>query len=97
MSANYGWIITKEVLSFGDESEVGIMGPFGLSPGIEQRLKSGEGTKFRLYDDDDELYYEGLYIGDLSEGDPLHDFGAPNAGCTYMDEFANGTWFTVIA
>ena len=37
--------------------------------------------KFRLYDDDGILYYEGISCCD-SSFDPLEDWGLPNAGCT---------------
>ena len=38
--------------------------------------------KFKVYDDDGELYYTGLYIGPDDEEmfGPLEDFGTPNAG-----------------
>ena len=37
--------------------------------------------KFRMYDDDGILYYEGISTNDSSFG-PLDDYGMPNAGCT---------------
>lgn len=97
MSASYGWIITKDHLDGStDSSDAGTMGPSGIPYAIEERLKSGEGTRFRLYDDDDILYYEGLYLGDITYSDPLQDFGTPNAGCTYMTEYQNGNEVEVI-
>jgi len=51
---------------------------------------------FRLFDDDGELYYEGLFLGDRESElafRPLDDFGAPNAGCTRIDYlYPNGQW-----
>jgi len=38
--------------------------------------------KFRMYDDDDQCYYEGYC--EEEEFDPLDDYGAPNAGCAYI-------------
>lgn len=90
--STYGWIITKDHLAeHFEESEAGVMGPNGISPAIEQRLKSGEGEPFRLLDDDGEVYYTGLQIGGSGE-EPLLDFGAPNAGCTMLQQRVNGKW-----
>ena len=58
----------------------------------------GEGHKFRMYDDDGELYYTGLFIGDADSEDgfkPLDDFGEGNAGCTRIDYFEKGKWVTL--
>lgn len=100
MSSSYGWIITKDHIAESDDaiSDVGTIGPSNISDEMMQALKNGEGKRFRLYDDDRELYYEGLYIGELSEaeGDPLTDFGMPNAGCTYMEEYQDGKWEIII-
>lgn len=77
----------------------GMTGPRDISPDMETRLRGvasmgfskyeGESVhKFKIYDDDGELYYTGLYIArdgaDLGEDafGPLEDFGAPNAGAT---------------
>ena len=65
---------------------VGLTGPGGYK-GDSRELT----VKFRMRDDDNELYYEGRaheeYFG------PLDDFGTPNAGATtiqYLDE--KGEW-----
>jgi len=47
--------------------------------------------KFRLLDDDGEVYYVG-YSGNSSSFSPLDDFGMPNAGCTDIQYFENGRW-----
>lgn len=89
----YGWIITRDYLSeqWGSEdSEAGIYGPHGCSKNLHDALLSGKGHKFKMYDDDDELYYKGLFIGDPESEDgfaPLDDFGTPNAGCTRIDYY----------
>lgn len=95
MSIDYGWIITKDFINQG--KEVGIIGPSGVSDAVTAQLIRGEGSKFRLYDDDCNLYYEGIQItgNNSDEGcfAPLDDFGTPNAGCTYMKvENAEGKW-----
>jgi hypothetical protein len=78
--ANYGFIITTDVLEGNDAI---IIGPRGIDPAIEALLHHGQGRAFRLHDDD-ELYYEGRYIGpdDDTEFAPLDDYGTPNAGAT---------------
>jgi len=81
----YGWIIVKDKIDNG--SEVGTMGPNGC-PFTAEEIKS-KGEKFRMSDDDDEIYYYGfLYNPDgEEEGEfaPLDDFGAPNAGCVNLE------------
>jgi hypothetical protein len=105
VSSTYGWIITRDFLAEGDadtlniNGDVGITGPRDISPSMTLRLHHGHGRKFRMYDEDGELYYEGRILGDLreSEGDPLTDFGAPNAGCTRYAEWQDGEWVGVIS
>ena len=50
--------------------------------------------KFRMYDDDGELYYEG-FSNDSSSFQPLDDFGMPNAGCTEIKYLEKGKWETL--
>ena len=47
--------------------------------------------KFRMLDDDDEIYYIG-YSDDSSSFEPLDDFGLPNAGATNIQYLENGRW-----
>jgi len=83
------WMITKNYI---DEPE-----------SVFCRIESSdfvEGTKlteqFRLYDDDGNLYYEGVSSDSTSERafDPLDDFGTPNAGCTTIRYYRKdkGEW-----
>lgn len=62
---------------------------------IRGMKKNGQNQQeFRMLDDDGELYYEGLIVGDYDGFEPLDDFGAPNAGCTtiqYKNE-VSGKW-----
>jgi len=93
---SYGWMITVDHISGGDET--GVRGPCSIDAETLERLQKGEGHKFRMYDDDDELYYDGLFIGDASSEDgfiPLDDFGTPNAGATRIDYLEDGRWVTL--
>lgn len=97
--SNYAWVITRDHLAEGSnmENESGTMGPQGISEAQKRALIAGEGEEFRLYDDDDYLYYSGRVIGEMDMGDPLLDFGAPNAGAAYMSmRSAEGEWIVVI-
>jgi len=75
----YAWKITKDHL---DGEDTNTFGPRSITPEQESELNSGNGTPFKMYDDDGELYYSGLIIGDFDGFEPLDDFGMPNAGCT---------------
>ena len=46
--------------------------------------------KFRMKDDDGEIYYLGKC--DRESFRPLDDFGAFNAGCTTIEYLNNGKW-----
>ena len=80
--SKYGGIITVDFISSGgrpgtNSNAIGMVGPRDCSFDISEILKKGK--KFRMYDDDGELYYEGYLLhGDGFE--PLDDFGTPNAG-----------------
>jgi hypothetical protein len=108
MTATYAWIIDQDHLTEPGaepgslaENAATVTGP-GNAPGeLLAKLAAGEGRPFRLFDDDDELYYDGRIIsteGAGSEDDfgPLDDFGLPNAGCTYIQyKNAQGKWETL--
>lgn len=89
------WIIDTDTLADTTQpagtcmNAVGVMGPQGIPAGDVKALKeNGAGTAFRMYDDDDVLYYTGRFLGypdtELAFS-PLDDFGTPNAGCTRID------------
>ena len=86
MASTYNWTISKDHL---DGRETGLTGPRNKC-----RHTANE-TKFRMYDDDDNLYYSGTLWGDFDGFEPLDDFGTPNAGCTYIELFENGRWSIV--
>lgn len=107
-----GWIIDHDHLAEKsgepDESEVGITGPSDISdetlailgepywPNHQHGLPAGV-KRFRIYDDDGELYYSGrAYLPEDATDDdefgPLWDFGTPNAGATELRYFEQGKW-----
>jgi hypothetical protein len=87
------WIIDQDLLADKNArpgtnaNAVGLSGPRGY-PGDGSELA----CNFRMYDDDQELYYVGR--SDEESFDPLDHFGMPNAGCTsihYLDK-STGHW-----
>ena len=50
--------------------------------------------RFRLLDDDGEIYYEGMSddCGSQRAFAPLDDFGKGYAGCTEIHYFTDGVW-----
>ncbi len=79
------WVITVDHISDGADAGVG-----------SKQYKKGMPLlhKFRMYDDDGELYYEGLSsVKDVFQ--PLDDFGTPNAGCTEIKYLTDGKWETL--
>lgn len=82
------WVITKDHINgFDPDTD-------SLSDRVKEIIK--DGTAFRLYDDDGELYYEGRFLmtDDHTGFEPL-DWGANNAGCTEIKLFENGKWATL--
>lgn len=53
--------------------------------------------KFRMLDDDGEVYYEGESDDSDSEEAfaPLDDYGMPNVGCTSIQFWEKGKWETL--
>lgn len=85
------FIITKDKI---ESDAVNLTGPRNASDADVARLKAGEGTRFRMLDDDGEIYYYGRWLeeddidedtyGGEPEFSPLDCFGTPNAGCTEL-------------
>lgn len=73
-AAKYRWIVTKDHIDDGANNK--LFGPRNADP----CLKS-EPSRFSLYDDDGECYFEGMLYGDYSGFEPLDDLGAA-WGCT---------------
>jgi len=84
--AEYRWTITKDHLDGdGEHSRVGTVGPRNAHDSVTDNP-----SRFSLYDDDDNCYYEGMLYGDFEGFEPLDDFGTPNAGCVKMK--LDGEW-----
>jgi len=62
--------------------------------GFKKATKGKKLYKFRMFDDDGNLYYEGLSTCNSSFA-PLDDYGMPNAGCTEIRYFESGRWETL--
>lgn len=102
------WIIDRDY--YADKSEpapcnanaVGMTGPNMADHHVLQRLRENPryGVKFRMYDDDGNLYYAGRIspkAADLNGFQPLDNFGTPNAGCTEIRYYNAAThcWETL--
>ena len=90
------WTITQDHLTTPDDDWPSAYGTWGPSDTVATSLDEVP-IPFRLYDDDGELYYEGLMneaaMDAFGDGrDPLYGFGMPNAGCTRLDYEENGSW-----
>jgi hypothetical protein len=81
------WTITKDLIENGKK--------VGTSNCAFDNAKATLAIhRFRLLDDDGEIYYEGL--SDDCETQcafaPLDDFGRGYSGCTEIHYFTNGVW-----
>jgi hypothetical protein len=83
------WIITKDIIDGGNCERT-----------CSRDYDGSElSFPFRMFDDDDNLYYEGLSDDNDSEEAfaPLDDFGMGNAGCTSIQykNLKSGLWETL--
>lgn len=94
MPARYAWIIDRDHLAGDGHTDEGVLGPRGVAPELEAQLceRPLRGERFRIRDDDNELYYEGRIVGRFDGFEPLRDFGTPNAGATSIEYLRNGKW-----
>lgn len=86
----YGWKITKNKIDDGNNL---FSGPRNISYDSLKALRDGQGEKFRLIDDDGEIYFYGRIVGDYNGFEPLDDLGTAY-GCTVI-EYKNketGIW-----
>lgn len=95
--AAYAWKVTYDHL---DKKRVAVYGPHDITGSQRAELDAMHGDtdgKFRMFDDDGELYYTGYLVGDVESDDafgPLDDYGTPNAGATEIRYFRpeRGVW-----
>ena len=95
---SYGWIVDRDHLFRGqswERDDKGTMGPRGVPDTLVKDLKSGEGTRWKAYDDDGNLYYTGRIVGDYDGFEPLEDFAMPNAGAVTIKYLEDGQWRTL--
>jgi hypothetical protein len=91
MDSEYGWkIINYNEDLFGDECLA--KGPYNLSAKLEKTLDSGIGVPFKMFDDDNEWYFDGIIVGIYDGLEPLDDFGTPYAGATEIRFMKNNHW-----
>lgn len=105
--ADYAWLITSDTLNVGDDgipSREGWEGPRNAPSALLSRLRSGEGHRFRMLDDDRNLYYSGLFLDaagntthslDGNAFGPLYDLGRPDAGAVIIEYLTDGKWTTL--
>ena len=57
-------------------------------------MPDGPEARFRMYDDDKELYYEGVLGDDPYSENEMEalNYGIWDAGCTIIEVMRNGTW-----
>lgn len=85
--SSYAWIVNYDHL---ESERVCVIGPHNCTDEqrdilMHPRTNAAQLTRFKIYDDDGELYYSGYFLGDSFDEDafgPLDDYGAPNAGAT---------------
>lgn len=85
------WTITADhINTFPDKNDIGAGNYRGDKPNTDLPCR------FKLYDDDDILYYEGRSNDQISQSAfrPL-DWSMGNAGCTRIDYLCNGKWETL--
>ncbi len=93
----YEWTITKDHIADPEAkpgsncNAVGVVGPRSAKRTHDAIKNDPTGKKFRMRDDDGELYYEGVLVG--GDGfEPLDDFGMPNAGATTIEYREGNKW-----
>ena len=100
--SSYAWVITRDHLEHTNER---IIGPHNATEEQLEILAHPHRTinrnkliRFRIYDDDGELYFSGYFLGDSESEDafgPLDDFGAPDSGATRIDYLRGEEWETL--
>lgn len=89
MASEYAWIITQDL---AETEALGTCGPRDCSGGLAKMLSKGGGDKFRMKNDDGNVYYRGCIVGDYTGFEPLFDFGAPNGGAVDIEYWKDSQW-----
>jgi hypothetical protein len=93
--SSYAWIIdTDHLADDGSRGDAGMVGPRDANGGTKEALSRNYSHhhQFRMFDDDQELYYTGtlFWNGDAANPSeeyvygPLGDYGMPGAGCVLI-------------
>lgn len=88
------YIITRDHIADPTAPEGTNLNAVGLSQGDLDELNH-TGLQFRILDDDDELYYEGIVLDDEDILDVL-DWATANAGATQLLTTTNGVVWTLV-
>lgn len=95
--AGYCWTITNDFIadsharSGTNGNAIGLVGPRSATMTEEEICRHPDRKRFRMLDDDGEVYYTGYLVG--GDGfEPLDDFGMPNAGATTIEYWEGDEW-----
>lgn len=90
-----GWVIDRDYISReNDLSRAGL-----TSRGWNSDISAQALVRFRLLDDDGEIYYGGSLVDDdeCMSQDAALAFGANDAGCTHIQVKRDGKWIQEIS
>lgn len=98
--SSYAWVITYDHLESTHER---IIGPHNSTEAQREilahpRTNADKLARFRIYDDDGELYFSGYFLGDSESEDafgPLDDYGMPDSGATEIRYLRGEVWETL--
>lgn len=90
------WIIDRDIIADPDDRVLSKRGTNAYAVGVHSpdwsdRLDKLATERFRMLDDDGNVYYGGRCTRE-TEFEPLDDFGMPNAGCTTIEFREHGEW-----
>lgn len=103
------WKITEDILTVGSMGTIPChVGTWGDRGGA-RLFRDGKGgpaapdvptpVRFRIIDDDGEVYYHGEMTAELADSCdillPLDDFATPNDGATDLEIMRDGEWILV--
>jgi hypothetical protein len=90
----YAWIITKDIIGEGLEGIGGNQRGSRCLMSAAEMIQHPEGRRFRMLDDDGEIYCEGIIVGG-SGFEPLDDYGCAALGCTEIQLWTGAEWETL--